>query len=60
MWQQADCKTVYVVSFHKTPCMFSIVAVLGKVTITVFVSSCFYTEVHLQSVVFSSLYPTGR
>lgn len=33
------------VSFHKTPRTFSIAAVLGKVMITVFVSSCLYTEV---------------
>lgn len=48
------------VSFHKIPCTFSIAAVLGKVMITVFVSSCLYTEVYLQSVVSSSPHPTGR
>lgn len=47
-------------SFQKTPCTFSIAAVLGKEMITVFVSSCLYTEVHLQSVASSSPHPTGR
>lgn len=39
-----------VMSFHETPCTLCTAAVLGKVMVTVFVSSCLYTEGCLQSV----------
>jgi len=51
---------VYMLSFRKTPCTFSIAAVLGKVTIAVFDSGYLYTAVYLQSGVSSSLHPTRR
>lgn len=37
-------------SFHETPCMLCIAAVLGKVMVTVFVCSCLFTKGGLQSV----------
>lgn len=49
-----------VMSFRETLCMLCIAAVLGKVIVTVFVSSCLYVYQRMPSVAVFQQFPPNR